>query len=118
MNRKIIGVFNRDTQIDEIRKIINDLPCDAIYKIRLGKILIGTIFESYHWNLLYEQNSKNATLSTNYNLSATIHTNQKDKILYKDFIDVDKAKQFILGFIPEACRKYAKIQRKIIKDDH
>jgi hypothetical protein len=116
-NEKILAVLNRDTQRDEIRRVLDAVPKDVYYTFKIGEVFIGHVIESYHAGVRCDGITHEAICYTNYQFSACNAKNISDtgeKYLY--CLEFKDAKKFILDQIPSQCHDYVEIIMKQMND--
>jgi hypothetical protein len=116
-NEKILAALNRETQRDEIRRVLDAIPKDVTYTFKIGEVYIGHIFESYHASVRCDGITHEAICYTNYHFSAVNvkHPND-DGEKYFDCLEFKDAKKFILNQIPSQCHDYVEIIMKQIEN--
>lgn len=111
-NEKTIKTLLK-TNVSEIRKIVDDIPKDKFYSIRLKDVKIGYIMESHNVSVSYETKSEYAHIKTDYFfLSKMSYANIDEDARYMPhkFLDYKSALNIILTQIPEECHKYVEIK--------
>ena len=114
--KKVEKIFNKGDEL-EIEKFYNSFPKDVWYFAKLGKVNLGSIWESYHVGIEYDNNQHTRNVVTDYKIISSNCLDANNKMNNSKYCDnLEDAKNFILSIIPKECWKYVKFKRTVFKD--